>query len=819
MKHHPTRGHTGRMPAWYCRLLSVAAVIACSFLPSQADAQMGGTNSMFYRLYGPAATSYEPYTDAKGFSTEVIGTTRESVMAGTLYDPNRQWGIPFFVHFLDGSINNTNPIGGAYPDPMGTNDVVIYPDPAFYHQRVVDIAVGENFTTNQACFITVSAREDITNPAPRDRIKVIQTDYTGASSGSDFIISDLNMSSTPGIGCSLYPTHTLYKNVGGTKTLYICGYVTQDATVGAASGPYPVIPMGTPGALPYPEFTSVKQAFVMSIDVGVATPTLIACRYYDWAYNGGTTNPVEFDFDMAMHMTELSANYGNGTATAGWAGDIHITGSVTAKTGLYNGPTTPTVPMPYTIVRSATMNMIVDDANLTINFFGNNPFISAGNGDGYGKSEYGVAFVEGPSGRDHYIVSNLYEGYPNGGGPSVPNGYTIWQPMAYGGFNLKPEAFTVTHTNHWGFAHTGAPFNRRLRFNNGAWAMQTLPSYHPLIPQAMPFMGTESRFVIAGLMHTDPNMPSSMATPPSNANITPFLYDVQTEFSGGTGAFVGNTVKNVATFTGTPPQKDFVAYPNQTGTGTPGTDANNYLTLGSDFSSVLWGPTFADKYDGTQDFVFSAPKWDKLKPTTGGAILPPYNFLGIKAIFAHTQDYHIAWGGCIEEFNLSPQPEEIEGIGGTAPYTGMVFSDAAKYQFTDIDILVVSPVGQNNAQYDKYGDCTGGYHSQSGNPVFKTGTTGVSGIRLQNAATRVYPNPAKDAVYLQLSANIATEANIKVILTNVHGQAVKELYNGLAENLGVETALQLPQVATGLYIVQVFSNGAIVHQQKLSIQQ
>ncbi|HLO71812.1 MAG TPA: T9SS type A sorting domain-containing protein [Flavipsychrobacter sp.] len=793
-------------------LLSRTLIAACILSPLSGFSQLGGTNSQFYRLYGPRNTAWENFTDAKGFSTEVIDKTRESVMAGTLYDPNSQWGIPFFVHFLDGTTFNTNPIGGAYPDPMGSSDVVIFPDAQFYHQRVVDIAIGENNTTSQACFITVSAREDASQPgARRDQIRVIQTDYSGASSGPDIILHDTrNINGTAGF--SMYPTHSLYKVVGSTKTLFICGYVTMDPTVGPATGTFTHIPTGINIALPYPDFTSTKQAFVLSIDVGGATPTLQNCRYYNWNYHGGTTNPIEYDFDMAMHMTELSANYGGATLANSRAGHIHVTGSVTAKTGECNGPNTSTGPKPFTFIRSATMNLFIDPATLNVDVFGNNPFIAMGNVDGMGKSEYGVAFVEGSNGIDNYIVSNEYDGAPSGFGPSSPSSYVTWAPTAYGGFNYKPEAFTIAHANQWGFVHSAAP-NKRLKFRSGAWALQTLVSSHPNVLSSGNY---DHRFVIAGMMHTDPYAPTSMILPPSDNNIIPFLFDVQPAWSNATtGSFIGNTIRPVNDLSAVTPSKfapneDFIAYVNQTGTGIVGTDVNNYLTMGSDFSSVLWGPTFADRYepDVRQDYVLNAPKFGKR--LASGNIT---SFLGLKAMFAHHEDKDIAYGGCVEKFSMGSIPEDIEGIIGTPPYAGMDYDDNDQSLF--IYCGTNTPTIYNNALYDKFGDCTGLQHSPDNSPVYRTST----GIRLQNAKTTIFPNPASDALHIQLASDIATDVNVKIVLSTIQGQVVKELYNGTAEALSAEYNMSLPAVASGLYVVQVYSNNKVVHQQKLSIQQ
>lgn len=126
----------------------------------------------------------------------------------------------------------------------------------------------------------------------------------------------------------------------------------------------------------------------------------------------------------------------------------------------------------------------------------------------------------------------------------------------------------------------------------------------------------------------------------------------------------------------------------------------------------------------------------------------------------------------------------------------------------------------NPVVHDRHGDCNLGlWGTPPGSSTYKTGTTGVENAIADATATSIYPNPAKTEIRVSLAQDIKADAQVEVVLSNMHGQVVSRLYKGVATGLTPATALQLPQVATGLYIVQVYSNDAMVHQQKLSIQQ
>ena len=84
---------------------------------------------------------------------------------------------------------------------------------------------------------------------------------------------------------------------------------------------------------------------------------------------------------------------------------------------------------------------------------------------------------------------------------------------------------------------------------------------------------------------------------------------------------------------------------------------------------------------------------------------------------------------------------------------------------------------------------------------------------------RIYPNPANQAIKIYLGTGVASDNAVKITLMNMYGQVMTELYNGGAFELKVNNSLQLPSVAAGVYIVQVYVNDVPTHTERLTIQQ
>lgn len=800
MKHQPARGRTGRMLAHSCKLLSIAAITACSFLPSGADAQPY-YNSQVHTL----RDNQNFFSSVKGFSTEmVVGSNDESIMAGTMYDNDGNFGYPVFVHLSPGGNINSNGIMTDYPDilPNSINGLPFqsYDHPDYYDERVVDVVVGGVINSVQTYFIIVAARQDpaVFGAAARDKIRVIAVDYEGTPNpvffGGNYHIEYEDTRTSPGEH-GLYPVHGMYKSgvPGGGNTndiLYICGYVTQTNTTGSATPPTTI-----PNPATSPGLEAPKAAFVMNIDA-TPGPTIGFVNYYrnyDYTPVVAATQPFDpYDFDMAVRMTPLSANYTNYIAP----GHIHVTGSVNSVTGATNGIT----PGGWYVNRSATMNMVIDQWDLSVQNSGH--FISTHmNSDGMGRSEYGVGFIENTYFNtglsawrcDNYIVSNLYEGYPGGYAQWItPNASPDFPQL----FNIRPDVMTITHTGSLGITATlpNPSHQQRLKTDIG-WALHVLESTKTTTSGSL----SARTMLVAGMTRTnyDPNNPFIWA---SDNNILPWLFDADVEFTSP-GNIVGATQ-----FVPIPSTQDMRIYNNQAGTSNP-TLTFDYLHMGNNLSSVLFGPTFANRTDNTRNIVFNAPR---VYEDPQGMVIPVKS-LGLKTSFADkfsdiytpTCNWHVSPG---------PHAEDIQ------PYNeGVTFTVSTNDYASDIWWTLgghLLPV--NNVVYHR-GDCygTSGYDTWN-QPVYKQGN--VSVLSRKAPVTTVFPNPATTEVNVSLAKDIADDATVKVVLSNMHGQVVKELYNGEALAIG-NTSLSLPQVATGLYIVQVFSNGAIVHQQKLSIQQ
>lgn len=786
------------LPVPACRVRHLFTAVAATFslfLSTPGSAQY---NSQWYEFEAPTPllySGYPTYTDAsltaKAFSTEMVPgtTTMECVMAGTMYDSAAHIGRPMFLHYKKHGT-------GFYPD---LQDAVVYEDPNsnYYDHRAIDIVPGSTANSRQVYYIVNAVREDLlsgTTVAPaKDKIKVMMVDATGAQTTRAITISDNFVNGSTVWGRSLYPTHAIFKpnvqdpNNANHKAdiLYICGFVTMDwtsCTLGTPALPPSFATVSTvPPNYPYPGFHTKKAAFVIALDVTNNTfGSIINAKYYDYILTGGSSNNPEFDFDIAMRLTELSSSHPM------YPGDIHVTGSVNALTGASNGSSA-------TFVRSATMNMIVDNWTLVIN--AGQHFIAQGNGDGYGTSEYGVGFVEKSYGTisDCYVIGNKYKGLPAGGA----GGYTQWQwPGIHAGFNIEPDGVTLTHTT-WLGATLSSPFalSQRALFDKG-YAVQVLESKGDFQPPTS--STTVKTFLVAGMYH------DGSTGFPAHSNYIPFLWDMTAVFS-----LPGNVSGTMAIPpTGVYQDNSFL---NLTGTGDPATFSNNYLTEGTvGLQGMGWNPTFAARAGLAvgQDIALNAPKFSR--DLAGNN--PTRFFLGLKTMYVDGVSgsappyIHLDNSSC--QAGYTPSTPTLEYI---QPYddeqVGNIELDLTLYG-TPLSLSV------DKEQYDEYGlistalgDCNSG--------VYKHHTTGI-GKTAGAAVTKVYPNPAKDVVTVELSGNIGQTDKIKVQLVNMQGQLIGRLYNGTA--IGMHPMLQLPAVADGLYFVQVYANGVLVHTEKLAIQ-
>lgn len=139
------------------------------------------------------------------------------------------------------------------------------------------------------------------------------------------------------------------------------------------------------------------------------------------------------------------------------------------------------------------------------------------------------------------------------------------------------------------------------------------------------------------------------------------------------------------------------------------------------------------------------------------------------------------------------------------------------------DNLSLSPISYTFARASMSGTNAVNYGSGStyqvrdcdpGNPEYKPAS--VSELKA-NINTTLHPNPANNELNIRLEGAISGET--EVLLVNVYGQKLAVLYKGGAEELKTTKKLQLPQLPTGIYMVQVFNKGQRTYSGKLKIQQ
>lgn len=713
--------------------------------------------------------------DVKHYSTKVIPGSpnqRESVMGGTKFDANGL-GEPHFIQLNDGfPTPNTQ-----YPEIVTD---VLYPDAKFVDQRTKDIVIK----APNEYFMVVSARVDRNNPlqaAPyRDKIRVINVDG-GGNIIAEKIIEDI----TPPTGgndwgYSLYPESAMYRLVEDPSNpgsyhdaLYICGYVVTEDYL------YPK----------YPNFQAPKMSFILWLDISNANPinwTVMGSNYFETSPVFGVTtlNNPEVDFDIAMRMQNIEQGTYANTAIPE-DDDIFLTGSVNAKTGPFNGPDNG---QPYTNIRSATMINVLNPWNLQRRITGNRHIVDEGNGDGFGFMEYGIGLVQTNNGQDNYIVSNTYFDYPTGYGVE-PNS---WNNLL--GFNATPDRIAVTHLQALFLTATGAGNLVREYLSSGsqgAFALQVLPSNETPTNSGNASAVT---FNIAGMAYYAPN-PCWTAMSPYNrvsrANMVPFLFNVDIDFSIPTG-FTGNINYNPYNPLGPNFGSYMTLFPNQTGTGDPTMFNNTYANLGDGLSYIAWNPKFADvEFAGSTELVMNAPKWD-----------PNTNRLGLKTLFVDIT------GGGVHAMT-SPCPVPVCDPGSDEFSVEIVGDAEATPNIGESDQME----GPGFMSYSLGGDCMG-----LGSPsTYKPAS--INKVQ-ENTITHLFPNPASDHIMIAPGADILNSENITIQLVNMQGQHISTLYNGQTSDMSRKHRLLLPYLPSGLYIIQATNEkGHRVYHERITVNQ
>lgn len=335
-----------------------------------------------------------------------------------------------------------------------------------------------------------------------------------------------------------------------------------------------------------------------------------------------------------------------------------------------------------------------------------------------------------------------------------------------GGFDIFPSRPWV----NWVSSNPPTPLHpgtatSRFHFNDNfeyVWALQ-----------AMPGVGPDDVRIVGHQTWEKCNRGSTDQASPDN--IQPFIADfrMQATFLGDvSGSSVGSG-------------NDWTNYRNQTGTGSSGF-MNSYWSLGRDLDVMAWNSTIAAREPGW-GMVLTAAKWD--------AATNKLNFKSIRA-----EDNTLDIPTCTAEVNQCSNTFFItENV-----VTNICVTDTATFPVS-IGIHALPAI---NLAFSSQVDC------DNAAPQYRLGG---STLQDQASGVEVYPNPASDHISVSLGNDIKDDATVSIVLLNQYGQQIANLYNGNAKTLHNNYKLQLPPLASGMYMVLVNTGGNNVLHHKLTI--
>jgi len=101
-------------------------------------------------------------------------------------------------------------------------------------------------------------------------------------------------------------------------------------------------------------------------------------------------------------------------------------------------------------------------------------------------------------------------------------------------------------------------------------------------------------------------------------------------------------------------------------------------------------------------------------------------------------------------------------------------------------------------------------------PVKGPDTTVPNNTSIDNPSAlkqiKVYPNPAREAIFVEME--LAQTSDLQVVLTNVQGQKLRQVGRQQAA-MQEAYRLDVENLATGLYILMIYSDGKLAHSQKV----
>ncbi len=243
--------------------------------------------------------------------------------------------------------------------------------------------------------------------------------------------------------------------------------------------------------------------------------------------------------------------------------------------------------------------------------------------------------------------------------------------------------------------------------------------------------------------------------PTSMDNINPFLTEIRPDYS--TGALtVGSNYWSIILSTD--------------GTGARFTYPNNYYDLGGFKSHIAWSPRSLTRgFDWTNDMFLSSPVWNH----------DGYNKLNMKTIRTNPNGRML---------NDCPYDYTYTLAGVTYDTYESVDGDRTNSDFAE-EVSYSEPESDFNPNYIV--DCRG-------TGIYKP--TGIGTVNAGDYRFTISPNPAHESVAVVLEGDSGQENTFEVILTDMAGRHVANLYKG--GKAGLEK-IALPQLAPGSYLISV----------------
>jgi hypothetical protein len=342
-----------------------------------------------------------------------------------------------------------------------------------------------------------------------------------------------------------------------------------------------------------------------------------------------------------------------------------------------------------------------------------------------------------------------------------------FEPDASSPFSLKSEynGYAVTYVdNNFNPVTTG---NRRDFVHDGYSVSEVIP-------------GTRTgQMTLVGLI--DEILPGCKGNPPGTSNYNPFLTNIIPSYS--TYLQMGEAS----------PDYYWKSYNTKVGTGLASVANSFYYSdvSGGSLSHKLWYTTPAARNaDYPYDICLSAPLWQ-------------YNasgdLLNLKLI--HTNVTGDLPGSECPVTDCAPEWGEANAIKTCA--SGQTCSNNANFTYDTHD------AGASMLDYDVLNiyDCSSGFYRMAGQEEKAT----------QLFSFKMSPNPAGQFIDVSVD-NVSGDEQAEISLTGMDGRLIKQLFSGKAATLGATIRLDLPAIASGIYLIEMKVSGNTVAKQKLVIE-